>query len=909
MKNRPFPSVRTALALSAALTLTVIPHTSWALGLGRLNVQSALGEALRAEIDITSMSPEEAASLVVRVASPEAYRVAGVEYNSALAATQATVARRADGRPYLRVSSDRAVQEPFVDVILELNWASGKLVREFTLLFDPPSTRAAAPAPAAAPVISASPGGNAAGPAPAPTGVAPAPRSTAPAPRAAAAPRPAPAPAPALAPTPMAAAPSAAPQAGGDAYKVRNGDTLLRIAGKLQRPGVVLDQMLVGLYNANPDAFIQSNMNRLRSGVVLSVPAADSIKAIGPTQAREVIHAQSADFNNYRRRLAEGAPAAGTDDAGRQAKGRVAAAVDDKKPAAGASTDKLKLSAAAVKASAPEAPVSAVTQAKVRAAREAELIRNIEELKRLQQGTAAAQPGGTAKPLPGAAPAPAPTAPAAVVAAAPAPTPAPAAAATPAPAPAPAPASPAPTPAAAPVPAPTPAVNPAPSIAVPVAPPAVVAPASAAGVATPPKPPVAANPAPAANRSAEPGFLDALSDSPYVLPGAGALALLLLGLGLYRFSGRDKKKDRSDTSFLESRAQPDSFFGASGGQRVDTSDASAGGSSMGFSLSQLDAIGVVDPVAVADVYRAYGRDLQAEEILKEAMRTNPERMAVRTKLLEVYAKRRDTKGFELLAGQLFSLTKGSGADWEKAQVMGLQIDPENPLYQPGGHPEAMLRDGDRTFIEPLGASTLPASALPQGAPGFGPSLPPPSLVDGRLDLDLDLDLGGPPEHAMGAMEATRPLATHAVPAAPMGGLDFDFVDSAPAALPAQSPAAAPVAPAPHSGMMDFNLDALSLDLPDAGAKSSSGPTTTPGQLPDFGGFELSKLGASGPSPVRSPEEVTIDTSDPITRKLELAEEFRQIGDLEGARDLLEEVVAKSSGVLKAKAQSMLNSLG
>ena len=82
---------------------------------------------------------------------------------------------------------------------------------------------------------------------------------------------------------------------------------------------------------------------------------------------------------------------------------------------------------------------------------------------------------------------------------------------------------------------------------------------------------------------------------------------------------------------------------------------------MSYSLSQLDAIGDVDPVAEADVYLAYGRDLQAEEILKEAMRSNPERMAMRTKLLEVYAKRRDTKGFELLAGQLFALDRARTA--------------------------------------------------------------------------------------------------------------------------------------------------------------------------------------------------------------------------------------------------------
>ena len=103
---------------------------------------------------------------------------------------------------------------------------------------------------------------------------------------------------------------------------------------------------------------------------------------------------------------------------------------------------------------------------------------------------------------------------------------------------------------------------------------------------------------------------------------------------------------------------------------------------------QPDAIGDVDPVAEADVYLAYGRDLQAEEILKEAMRANPERLAIRTKLLEVYAKRRDTKGYELLAGELYGLTGGQGEDWLRAQELGRSIDPDNPLYEQGGQPNS-----------------------------------------------------------------------------------------------------------------------------------------------------------------------------------------------------------------------------
>ena len=107
---------------------------------------------------------------------------------------------------------------------------------------------------------------------------------------------------------------------------------------------------------------------------------------------------------------------------------------------------------------------------------------------------------------------------------------------------------------------------------------------------------------------------------------------------------------------------------------------------MVYSPSQLDAVDDVDPVAEADVYLAYGRDLQAEEILKDALRTNPERIAIHQKLLEILAKRRDTKGFEDIATLAFKVTNGDGSDWERICELGLSIDPSNALYQPGGQP-------------------------------------------------------------------------------------------------------------------------------------------------------------------------------------------------------------------------------
>ncbi|MBN8508366.1 MAG: hypothetical protein J0L57_07130, partial [Burkholderiales bacterium] len=157
MKHRRFNAGRFALSGLAVATACLWGLDAHALGLGRLSVQSALGEPLRAEIDVTSLSAEEAATLQLRVAPPDAYRAAGVEYNPALPGAELRLVRTPDGRAVIKVTSSRAMQEPFVDVILEMTWASGRLVREYTMLLDPPATRLAAPPPAAPPVMAAAP--------------------------------------------------------------------------------------------------------------------------------------------------------------------------------------------------------------------------------------------------------------------------------------------------------------------------------------------------------------------------------------------------------------------------------------------------------------------------------------------------------------------------------------------------------------------------------------------------------------------------------------------------------------------------------------------------------------------------------------------------------------------------------
>ena len=900
MKRKLKLSGRVALTSVAAAALCLVSPVASALGLGRLNVQSSLGEVLRAEIDITSMTAEEQANLKIRVASPEAYRTANVDYNPVLPGTRATLEKRADGRLFVRLVSDRGVQEPFVDVILEISWATGRLVREYTLLFDPPSAvRAAAPATGGtttSPVISAAPATTVPL---APSGASPSSSAREARDAARAEAREA---ARAEAGERRAAARRSAPQrasedmpqgaraagasAGADEYRVRPGDSLSKIAGRTKRGGVSLDQMLVSLFRANPDAFNGANMNRLKAGVVLSVPSAEAAQGVATGEAKQTIQAQSADFGAYRQRLASSTLPARAEASARQAGGKVQASVEDKKQGAAPTPDKLTLSkGATAPGTAGEAKLSAEKERQAAAARVAELNKNLSDLKRIQ-GTAS-QPGTSSAAVataPAAAPrSTAPSLPAPVIVAAAPPVP-PSPIAGPA---APKPAAPAPVAAPTPAPAPAPVVVPpvviapapasvvvAPPPAVAASVPAVVAPVVAPVVATvssapAPQPPAsAARPAsrPTAKPANEPSFVDSITDSPLYL-GGGLLALLVAGYGAWRYTQRSKK-DSGETSFLESRLQPDSFFGASGGQRIDTRDAGGSSSSMTYSLSQLDAIGDVDPVAEADVYLAYGRDLQAEEILKEAIRSNPDRLAIRTKLLEVYAKRRDIKGFELLATQLFALTRGEGEDWTKTQELGAQIDPDNALYRVGGTPEQPADDAEAP--EPLGASTMPQSIIP--VPSQFGSATGDSMIRDSQFADIDLDLDNPD---IGSVSKPMPL---------------DSGDSSFNTTTLKMPLVANEArsePDHRDEPLAFDLSGITLDLDKPAAGQSDH---------DLGAIEL-------------PFVEDIGSGDPLARKLELAEEFQRIGDKDGARDLLREVLATASGATKTKAQGMLDDLG
>jgi pilus assembly protein FimV len=293
------------LGAAAAVALGIASTDASAFALGQLKVQSALGEPLRAEIDVTEIAANEADGLKINIATAEAFKSAGVPYNSALSDVKATLQRRAGGQYVVRLSGNRPLNDPFIDLLLEANGSSGRIVRDYTVLLDPPATRqAAAPATPISPQIATptervAPAARARRERPP---VVPAAPSAAPSAPAAASPAPAPA---AAAPAPVTAAAPAVRSGGGEQVTVQRGDTASKIAGAHKPADVSLDQMLVALLLSNPDAFVGGNVNRMRAGAVLDLPSGAEAAAILPDEARRTVTAQSRDFGAYRQRLAE----------------------------------------------------------------------------------------------------------------------------------------------------------------------------------------------------------------------------------------------------------------------------------------------------------------------------------------------------------------------------------------------------------------------------------------------------------------------------------------------------------------------------------------------------------------------------------------------------------------------------
>lgn len=828
-----------------------------AAGLGKLTVNSALGQVLSAEIDLVSLQPGEADSLSARVAPPEAFRDARIEYTPPLRLLRFSVEKRPNGQPYLKVTSIGPINEPFVDALIEVTWPAGRIQREYPILLDPPgysATRMAPPAVAAAAPAAPAETPPAAAPAAAPSTPAPATTEPTGTPSAQAE---------------MAAGKGEAPQAAAsDTYgPVEKGETLSKIAGQVKPADVSLEQMLVALYRQNQDAFSGSNMNRLKTGQILKVPSADEVAEITPTEAGKEIRTQVADWNQYREQLAGGvASIPSRAESSNVATGRVASAAVAPPAAPSAEPrDTLRLSRSQAakgggakgssqdRLNSLQEEVTAKDQAlKEAQSRVADLEKQIREMQRLLdlKGAVPAKPGETTV----AAATPAKSAEPPKVAEA-------------------KPAEPA-------KPAEAPKAEPTPPAAEPAKPPESVTPPP---TTEPPK--VAEKPKAPAKKVVPPppppkGMVDELMENPaYLAAGVGAFALLGVAGFIFVRRRRDRGEggpDSAMTSAFPSDLKPGgASTGKPAGGLVDTGNSSF--------LTDFDKTGPgtidtdeVDPVAEAEVYIAYGRDAQAEEILKEAMARDKSRHEIALKLLEIYHARKSATAFETVAKELRSAVGESHPLWQKAAAMGAQIDPTNPLY----------------VAAAAGTATFTAMSSPAA------SAAPP-----KPDLDFDLDTSSSSAAAIADTGAGAPApsfdldldaqkATAQSPDLPVGsssGMDFDLAPSASAAptdIPAESKGEKPA----------FDFDLSGLDFPSS--KAAEQPRAA--APASGGGLDMADLSLEAPASQSGAEA--------IGTKLELAKAYLEIGDKDGAREILHEVAKEGSSAQQEEAKKLIASL-
>jgi pilus assembly protein FimV len=668
---------RLLVAVSLALMpLVIVPQVTYAAGLGKLKVNSGLGEPLSAEIEVLSATAAELESLEAKIASDSVYESQGIERPSLYNAIRVEVKKKAGGA-VLKLSSAEAITEPFLDMLIQMDWGSGQLLREYNLLLDPPGYNKQKNIETPAIKVPKEETLTAKTDDSVVTDSLDVSKKTKKTNKKSAR--------KATEPMPMVEKPAeiTASQAtesannNTDGYKTKSGDSLSSIAKKSLQDGVNLDQYMVAMFRANQEAFNRQNMNRLKVGQIVKTPSIDEAKAIAPTEARKEVVLHSKDWNNYKNNLADQvartAGQDGAEQAENQSKGKISAKAEDKSAEASGQRDVVKLSKSDSKGNNPsQAQLSAMQDelvARENAIKEANtkstmLEKRISDMEKLltlkNQGMADAQKGAAVTQAPEK------------------------------------PVESKKTTEAKPLVEPAKPVEAAkteetkPSETAPSEPQytTVVNQPPVQAEAQKEKPaiksaekPVLTQAAKPAEETASPSMFDGLLADPLLL-GAAAGGLALLG-GAWLFI-RNRRKRGLDS--LEKAIQTTSglkentVFG-------HTEGASIGSGTTSF-LTDFSQTGGgmidthdVDPIAEAEVYMAYGRDAQAEEILKDAIGKDPKRAELHLKLLELYAGRKDTHGFETVAGELYSTIGAEDPIWAKAAVLGRGLEPNNPLYQ------------------------------------------------------------------------------------------------------------------------------------------------------------------------------------------------------------------------------------
>ncbi|MDH5326253.1 MAG: hypothetical protein OEZ68_08835 [Gammaproteobacteria bacterium] len=905
------------LTLTLATLLFLVPTVSFALGLGPITMRSALNQPLLAEIDVHSVQPGDLKGLSVKLASDEDFARIRVEPHPFLYQLKFKVAYRKKGGAYIRITSTQPVTEPYLDFLIEAKWPRGRALKEYTVLVDPPvlAEDKAPPVSQAAvrePVETFTP-----------APVQSEPRQTRPSPASTRAetqterpkrvrPKPEPVkpkPEPAIdddvkptapknifKPAPQPEVTAAAP--GSLNYGVvKRKDTLWQIAEDLKESsgsGASVHQLMMALLKSNPDAFIDGNINLVKAGFVLRIDDPAMLEEISQAEAVRTFRKQMTAWRaRSKGRLVKQVAGAGSGSTGSQVAPIQRQPKD--KPASAAKTAKEQAKLQLVQPGKDsQGSGSGKDDAKVKQLRQdlllateqldattaeggeldkqskelKEQLDNIQRLIMLKDEELQALQGQLAQKQ---------------------------------------------------------AEQPAEAVKKPEA----------------GKPPVAAT-AQAQTEDEYAFDLSALGLSSDMLLVGGVVILLLL---VWLYMRRRKMHDGFEESILNV-----------GGNEFDASGFPASGLSSGqaesalvsdFSMSDMGGIqsdsADVDPISEADVYLAYGRHQQAEDILKQALETNPERQDLHSKLLEVYHAASNKDGFAAHAEQFHQLIGGDESNeyWSRIVGYGAEICPEHPLFGGTMMPsDGLDMDMGMDMDMGLGADDT-----------VGVTTDENDLLDFEFNEDMLDDLGGG-----GATAAAAPAEDNSLDF-DVDALDFGLEDSSPA------PTSAPAVEA-KSSEDDYSLD---FDMGDSGSgyneavEELNEPTELNLSMDDFSSDAQGDSGLSlamdmeesdlledtesdtiHGEPLSDDLDMSLDLSDTsdlgldsddlsdfedafssdedlgddifgdvdeIGTKLDLAKAYVDMGDSDGARSILDEVLEEGDDSQKQQAEQLLQQMG
>ena len=649
-------------ASRAVALLLAVPSAAFALGLGDIRLLSPLDQPLKAQIELLDATPDAVQNLQVQLASQDTFARYGLSWPQFLSSVHVKAVQTADGREVIELSSDQPVTDPVLTVLVEANWDRGHLIREYTVLLDPP-VYVPNQSQAASQQV-----------APATTGTAPREgeiaRSQAPA---------APPPPAEGAPTPGSdqtaagngAASTAATASGGEPHSlvVRRGQTLSGIANQMSGAGVdsgPTRSWMVAIYQQNPSAF-DHNMNLLRSGAVLRIPDNDTVAGISAAAATAEIHRQYAAWRTDRQtagsaesgpgRLRLVAPAGG-------------AGAGESPSASGASSGDVKALQAQVQTLQSQV-ADDHRQLQLKDAQLAQLQAQLAGKQAPQTPAAAAPAAGTPPP-----------------------------AANPNSTTAAAPASASPTPEQAPQPPPPVAANPPPSQAAPKPVPHVAhhAPAKSAGF-----------------KPGSPSLSDTLARYWWVIALAAVGLIGFVAARIVR-SRRQSALDDSLGRLAAAGGSPYTRLEPSAGDTASIRPAPGAHDDDAFVVEEsgtherpkiaaaaapvaakhvttnADTISTEtavnldqgDPLAEADFHMAYGLYDQAADLIRIAIGREPERRDLKLKLLEVFFVWGNKEQFLQTARELAGTrAEAAPGEWEKIVIMGKQLAPEDPLFAGG----------------------------------------------------------------------------------------------------------------------------------------------------------------------------------------------------------------------------------